>query len=59
MQMIDMNLLVLLDRYCKARLILNPNKVKFKCNSVPFFGIVVTDNSIKPYPCKGEKLAST
>ena len=48
----DRNLIALLDRCHEIGLTLNPNKLRFKCKSVPFFGNVITDNGIKPDPSK-------
>ena len=36
----------------EIRLKLNPNKLKFKCKSIPFFKNVITDEVIKPNPSK-------
>ena len=52
----DRNLLTLLDRALEVNLTLNPNKFKFKCTSVPFFGNILTDNGIKPDPTKVESI---
>ena len=48
----DRNLLALLEKYREVGLTLNPNKLKFKCKSVPFFGNVVTDKGIQSDPSK-------
>ena len=43
---LDRNLLALLEKCCEVGLTLNPNKLKFKCKSIPFFGNVVTDEGL-------------
>ena len=48
----DRNLLALLEKCHAVGLTLNPNKLKFKCKTVPFFGNIVTDEGIKPDPSK-------
>ena len=48
----DRNLLALLDKCREVNLTLNPKKLKFKCQSVPFFGNVVTNKGIRPDPSK-------
>ena len=48
----DRNLLALLDKCREVNLTLNPKKLKFKCQSVPFFGNIVTNKGIRPDPSK-------
>ena len=44
----DANVIRFLDRCLKIVLHLNPDKVKINCKSVPFFGMVLTADGIKP-----------
>ena len=48
----DRNLLALLDKCREVNLTLNPKKLKFKSQSVPFFGNIVTNKGIRPDPSK-------
>ena len=48
----DRNLVALLEKCHEVGLTLNPNKLKFKCKNVPFFGNVVTDEGINSDPLK-------
>ena len=52
----DRNLRALLDRCRDKNLTLNPNKLKFKSNNVPFFGNIVTSKGMKPDPKKVEAI---
>ena len=54
----DRNLEALLTRCRDVNLTLNPNKLRFKSNSVPFFGNVVTSEGIKPDPKKVQAIKS-
>ena len=54
----DRNLLGVLNKARSVGLTLNPDKLKFKCNSVPFFGNLVTSEGIKPDPKKIESIAN-
>ena len=46
------NLKALLDRCRDVNLTLNPKKLRFKSDNVPFFGNIVTSKGIKPGPKK-------
>ena len=46
----DANVIRFLERCREIDLHLNPNKVKINCKSVPFFGMVLTADGIKPDP---------
>ena len=39
-------------------LTLNPDKLRFKCRSVPFFGNIISDKGIKPDPSKVQAIKS-
>ena len=44
----DANVIRFLERCLEIDLHLNPEKVKINCKSVPFFGMVLTEDGIKP-----------
>ena len=48
----DRNLLALLDKCHEVNLTLNRKKLKSKCQSVPFFGNIMTNKGIRPDPSK-------
>ena len=48
----DRNLLAMLDKCREVNLTLNRKKLKFKCQSVPFFGNIMTNKGIRPDPSK-------
>ena len=48
----DNNLKALLNRCRDVNLTLNPKKLKFKSDNVPFFGNILTSKGIKPDPKK-------
>ena len=50
----DANVIRFLERCLEIDLHLNPDKVKINCKSVPFFGMVLTADGIKPDPRKVE-----
>ena len=52
----DENLKALLDRCREVCLTLNPKKLKFKSDQVPFFGNIVTSKGVKPDPKKVEAI---
>ena len=52
----DANVFRFLERCLEIDLHLNPNKVKINCKSVPFFGMVLTADGIKPDPKKVETI---
>ena len=52
----DANVIRFLERCLEIDLHLNPDKVKINCKSVPFFGIVLTADGIKPDPKKVETI---
>ena len=52
----DQNLKALLDRCREVCLTLNPKKLKFKSDQVPFFGNIVTSKGVKPDPKKVEAI---
>ena len=52
----DANVIRFLERCLEIDLHLNPNKVKINCKSVPFFGMVLTADGIKPDPKKVETI---
>ena len=54
----DNNLKALLDRCRDVNLTLNPKKLRFKSDNVPFFGNIVTSKGIKPDPKKVEAIKS-
>ena len=54
----DSNLKALLDRCRDVNLTLNPKKLRFKSDNVPFFGNIVTSKGIKPDPKKVEAIKS-
>ena len=54
----DKNLIALLDRCREVNLTLNPDKLRFKCRSVPFFGNIISDKGIKPDPSKVQAIKS-
>ena len=54
----DNNLKALLDRCRDVNLTLNPKKLRFKSNNVPFFCNIVTSKGIKPDPKKVEAIIS-
>ena len=52
----DANVIRFLERCLEIDLHLNPDKVKINYKSVPFFGMVLTANGIKPDPKKVETI---
>ena len=52
----DANVIRFLERCLEIDLHLNPDKVKINCKSVPFFGMVLTADGIKPDPKKVETI---
>ena len=52
----DANVIRFLERCLEINLPLNPDKVKISCKSVPFFGMVLTADGIKPDPKKVETI---
>ena len=52
----DANVIRFLERCLEIDLHLNPDKVKINCKSVPFFGMVLTADGIKPDPRKVETI---
>ena len=52
----DVNLIRFLDRCLEIDLHLNPEKIRINCKSVPFFGMVLTEDGIKPDPKKVEAI---
>ena len=48
----DANTVRFLERCLEIDLHLNPEKVRINCKSVPFFGMMLTENGIKPDPKK-------
>ena len=52
----DANVIRFLERCLEIDLNLNPDKVKINCKSVPFFGMVLTADGIKPDPKKVETI---
>ena len=52
----DANVIRFLERSLEINLHLNPDKVKINCKSVPFFGMVLTADGIKPDPKKVETI---
>ena len=52
----DNNLKALLNRCRDVNLTLNPKKLRFKSENVPFFGNIVTSKGIKPDPKKVEAI---
>ena len=52
----DASVIRFLERCLEIDLHLNPNKVKINCKSVPFFGMVLTADGIKPDPKKVETI---
>ena len=52
----DVNVIRFLERCLEIDLHLNPDKVKINCKSVPFFGMVLTVDGIKPDPRKVETI---
>ena len=54
----DRNLEALLTRCRDVNLTLNPKKLRFKSDSVPFFGNIVTSKGIKPDPKKVQAIKS-
>ena len=52
----DANVIMFLERCLEINLHLNPDKVKINCKSVPFFGMALTADGIKPDPKKVETI---
>ena len=52
----DANVIRFLECCLEIDLHLNPDKVKINCKSVPFFGMILTESSIKPDPKKVEAI---
>ena len=52
----DANVIRFLERCLEIDLHLNPDKIKINCKSVPFFGMVLTADGIKPDPKKIETI---
>ena len=52
----DANIIRFLERCLEIDLHLNPEKVRINCKSVPFFGMMLTENGIKPDPKKIEAI---
>ena len=52
----DANVIRFLERCLEINLHLYPDKVKINCKSVPFFGMVLTADGIKPDPKKVETI---
>ena len=52
----DANVIRFLERCLEIDLHLNPEKVRINCKSVPFFGMMLTENGIKPDPKKTEAI---
>ena len=52
----DANVIRFLEGCLEINLHLNPDKVKINCKSVPFFGMVLTADGIKPDPKKVETI---
>ena len=52
----DANVIRFLERCLEIGLHLNPEKGRINCKSVPFFGMMLTENGIKPDPKKIEAI---
>ena len=52
----DANVIRFLERCLEMDLHLNPKKFRINCKSVPFFGMMLTENRIKPDPKKIEAI---
>ena len=52
----DANVIKFLERCLEIDLHLNPEKVRTNCKSLPFFGMILTENGIKPDPKKIEAI---
>ena len=52
----DANVIRFMERCLEINLHLNPEKVRMNCMSVPFFGMMLTENGIKPDPKKIEAI---
>ena len=52
----DANVIRFLERCLEIGLHLNPKKVRINCKSIPFFGMMLTENGIKPDPKKIEAI---
>ena len=52
----DANVIRFLERCLEIELHLNPDKVKINCKSMPFFGMMLTADGIKPDPKKVETI---
>jgi len=54
----DMNLRRVLERARETGIRLNPDKMKLKCEKIPFFGNVIGANGLEPDPKKLEAIAN-
>ena len=52
----DANVIRFLERCLEINLHFNPEKVRINCKSVPFFGMMLTENGIKPDRKKTEAI---